>query len=89
MTGLIDTHCHLTDEQFDHDREQVLARARVAGVDHVIVVGDAVDSSAAALRLAHERPAILSTTAGIHPHNASVCPQGMPPLSTHPQFVPC
>ncbi|MEM0295185.1 MAG: TatD family hydrolase [Candidatus Korarchaeum sp.] len=29
---LFDAHCHLEDDSFDHDREEVLARAREAGV---------------------------------------------------------
>lgn len=34
---LIDSHCHLDDERFDYDREQVIARAGMAGVAQFIV----------------------------------------------------
>lgn len=33
---LFDAHCHLEDDSFDHDREEVLARAREAGVIRVV-----------------------------------------------------
>jgi TatD DNase family protein len=36
---VIDTHCHLDAEPFDGDREQVLARARAAGVTDLVVPG--------------------------------------------------
>src|SRR4029077_21124264 len=38
---LVDAHCHLGDGAFDEDREAVLARARAAGVTHIIVIGAA------------------------------------------------
>jgi TatD DNase family protein len=34
---LIDTHCHLDVSQFDPDRDQVLAQAREAGVNRILV----------------------------------------------------
>ncbi|MEO8803280.1 MAG: TatD family hydrolase [Rudaea sp.] len=37
MNLLIDSHCHLDAAQFDADREQVLQRARAAGVGRLIV----------------------------------------------------
>ena len=36
---LIDTHVHLNDEQYDEDLNEVISRAREAGVDRMFVVG--------------------------------------------------
>jgi TatD DNase family protein len=66
---LVDAHCHLADEAFAPDRAQVLARARVAGVGHVVVIGESVAGSERALALARAVPG-LSATAGVHPHEA-------------------
>ncbi len=35
--NLVDSHCHLDAVEFDHDRADVIARARAAGVDRQIV----------------------------------------------------
>jgi TatD DNase family protein len=66
---LVDAHCHLADEAFAPDRAQVLARARLAGVGHVVVIGESVAGSERALALARAVPG-LSATAGVHPHEA-------------------
>lgn len=66
---LVDSHCHLADPAFDGDREAVLARARVAGVGHVVAIGESPERTAAALALAAAHPGI-SATAGLHPHEA-------------------
>ena len=34
---LIDTHCHLNFNRYDEDREEVLRRAREAGVARIII----------------------------------------------------
>lgn len=67
--ALIDTHCHLGDAQFAADRDATLARARAAGVAHVIVIADSADATRSAIALARQYG--LSATAGVHPHNAS------------------
>ena len=67
---LVDAHCHLGDGAFDADRIAALARARAAGVGHVIVIGESVAGSARAVDLAREAPE-LSATAGVHPHEAN------------------
>jgi TatD DNase family protein len=67
---LIDTHCHLADPAYDADREQVLARAWAAGVERVVVIGESPESADRALALARSEPR-LSTTVGIHPHDAA------------------
>ncbi len=71
LAPLIDTHCHIQTEEFDEDRPEVLARAREAGVDTLIVVGGAGDLSTndAAVRLAEQHPGLYATV-GMHPHDA-------------------
>ncbi|HYU37490.1 MAG TPA: TatD family hydrolase [Gemmatimonadales bacterium] len=66
---LVDAHCHLGDAAFDPDRDAVLARARDAGVGHIVVIGATLAESERAVALARARPG-LSATAGIHPHEA-------------------
>ena len=68
---LFDSHSHLQDERFDEDREEVLVRAAMAGVSAIVVCGEDVASSKAAITLAArtEHPRLLAT-AGFHPHEA-------------------
>jgi len=66
---LVDTHCHLGDERFDDDRQQVVEGARAVGVGHVIVVADSEAATRHAVELAGRHG--LSATAGVHPHEAS------------------
>lgn len=58
--------------EFDPDRAAVIARARDAGVDFMLSIGDGSDAGlmARSLDLAHRCPWIRTTT-GIHPHQAS------------------
>lgn len=67
---MIDTHCHLTDSQFKDDLQQVLARARSAGVKQIINAGYDVATSRNALQM-HEQTNWLRPAVGIHPHGAS------------------
>ena len=92
LPRLIDTHCHIQTEEFDADRDDVLARAQEAGVDTLIVVGGAGDLSTndAAVRLA-EAHANLYATVGMHPHDAKdVSAEAMDRLrglAGHPKVV--
>jgi len=67
---LIDTHCHLADPAYDHDRADVLARAWAAGLSRIVAVGESRPAAERALALAANDPRI-SVTAGVHPHDAS------------------
>jgi TatD DNase family protein len=67
---ITDSHAHVYYDRYDDDRDQVLARARAAGVERMIVVGTDVASSRAAFELA-ARERGLFPTAGIHPHDAA------------------
>ena len=70
---LVDAHCHLGDRAFDLDRDAVLARARAAGVAHVVVIGESLAGSERAVALARGANGLsgLSSTVGVHPHDAS------------------
>jgi TatD DNase family protein len=70
MTGLVDTHAHLMDAAFDADRDAVVARARVAGVAAMVLVGYDLSSSRAAIELARALPWARASV-GIHPNSAA------------------
>lgn len=63
---LFDTHAHLDLEQFDDDRQEVIRRARSAGVEAVLTVGISASSSLAAAELARQDD-LLFAAVGIHP----------------------
>ena len=74
MTGgcaaaLIDTHCHLNHPRLLRRLEEVLARARQAGVSAMIVVGYDLASSHTAVELAAQHHGLWAAV-GIHPHEA-------------------
>ncbi len=64
---LIDTHCHLDSDDFDRDRPEVISRAIAAGVERMVAIAVAADSSAAVVRLAAENEAVYAAV-GIHPN---------------------
>ena len=67
----VDSHCHLDDERFDADREEVIDRARQAGCRYLLTVsgGSGPDDLASGVPIAGSHDWIY-TTAGIHPHEA-------------------
>ncbi|MEN1956758.1 TatD family hydrolase [Luteimonas sp. MJ204] len=88
---LIDIGANLTHDSFDHDRDQVMARARTAGVVQMVVTGASREHSPMALELARAHPGELFATAGVHPHHASdytaECDAEMRALHAHPEVV--
>lgn len=67
---MIDTHCHLDVEQFNEDREEVLARAISSGVEHIIIPAIRPSDFQHLLSITNQSPH-LSCGLGVHPHNAS------------------
>ncbi len=67
---LFDTHAHLDFTRFDQDRDEVLKRAREAGVVNILTVGADINSSRRAVELAEGTPG-LAAAVGLHPHDAS------------------
>jgi TatD DNase family protein len=77
----VDTHCHVSDEKFDADREAVIERATAAGVTTLIEIAESPDTWDAAVALAEKYPFIYASL-GIHPHHAHhVGPGAWPELS--------
>ncbi|HRH01078.1 MAG TPA: TatD family hydrolase [Polyangiaceae bacterium] len=70
--GLVDTHCHLDPQYLPGGSDDVLARARAAGVRGFVTIGVGSDASAAreAVSLAESRPDVAATV-GVHPHDAT------------------
>ena len=69
MMELIDTHAHLDDEKFAHDRAAVIERARESGIVKIITMGDSLDSSARSVALAEKFEPVYAAV-GIHPEEA-------------------
>ena len=72
---LFDTHCHLDDERFDPDREEVIARMQETGVNICTTVGSDIASSRRCMALAEKYPFIYFA-AGVHPHEAKDAGEG-------------
>lgn len=67
---LFDSHCHLDAEQFDADRDIMIAALPGQGIHACLTCGSDLASSKASLNLA-ERYAFVYAAAGIHPHEVS------------------
>ena len=74
---LTDAHAHLDGDAFGADLEEVIARARAAGVERIVLIGlwRAEGSFGNALDLARRDPGLFSATVGIHPHEAAKVPE--------------
>lgn len=69
---LIDTHAHLDEVAFQTDREEVLDRARAAGVTRILSIGITVETSRAAVELASVLPGVHAVV-GIQPNYVAQC----------------
>ncbi|MDY5983205.1 MAG: TatD family hydrolase [Anaeroplasma sp.] len=68
---MIDTHCHLFDEEFDIDREDAIKRAIDSGVEKMILVGFSHKTNQLAQEMA-KKWNVFYPTAGLHPSEASL-----------------
>ncbi len=67
---MFDSHAHVSDKAFADDREQILARAQVAGVRGWIEIGTDVVTSQQAIVLAGQSENVWATV-GVHPYDAA------------------
>ncbi len=88
----VDSHAHLDGKQFDLDREDVIARAREAGVQTMVAIGngDGPPTLDAGIHLA-DKYSFLYATVGIHPHEARLASDHayseMERLARHPKVI--
>ena len=86
----VDSHAHLFFQEFQTDFEDVLRRAREAGVRYVISPGTDLETSRESIALAEKYEMIYACT-GVHPHDASKVDEDtladIETLSRHPKVV--
>ncbi len=69
MKNIFDSHAHYNDEQFDIDRDSLLASLPDAGIVGIINCGTDVASSLASLEMAEKYPFVYAAC-GYHPESA-------------------
>ncbi|WP_159567053.1 3'-5' ssDNA/RNA exonuclease TatD [Budvicia diplopodorum] len=88
---MFDIGVNLTNRQFAQDRHDVVSRAKLAGVNGMLITGTSLKESVAASQLSSEYPDYCWSTAGVHPHDASSwnddCEQQIYQLVKLPQVV--
>ena len=71
---LIDTHAHISYEDYSDRIEEVIQAAEDNGVEKIISIGVDLSSSEECLKLAEKYPSVFATC-GIHPHEAGKAPK--------------
>lgn len=66
---LVDVHAHLYGEAFAGDMEEVLLRARGAGIAHILAVSETLEDAEEILELSKKEP-MVKPCAGLHPESA-------------------
>jgi TatD DNase family protein len=71
IVSVIDSHCHLADQAFAADLDEVVDRAQAAGLERALVIleGGNAAEAAQAERIAASWPAVRFSV-GVHPHQA-------------------
>jgi TatD DNase family protein len=86
---IVDSHCHLDFPDFAAGLDETVARARSAGVGHMLTVGTLVRKFPEVLAIAGRFPEITCSV-GTHPHSAGlerVTVEQLVKLASHPRVV--
>lgn len=67
---LVDSHCHLSYDDFEEDFTEMIERAKENGVTTILNAGNNIGEIAEQIELSEKYPFIY-TAVGVHPHNAS------------------
>ena len=68
---MIDSHSHIYCDAFDEDRDSVVQRARDAGVSHIIMPGESLESVPLQVALQKKFPDYISLALGLHPEEVN------------------
>jgi TatD DNase family protein len=73
---LCDSHAHLDGSEFAEDRDQVIARARAAGVERMLLIGlwRKPGDFGNSLQIQESHPGLFGVTFGVHPHDCAQVP---------------
>jgi TatD DNase family protein len=88
----IDSHAHLEGHRYDTDRDEVITRAREAGIETIVAIGngDGPVNFDCGIQLA-EKYDFIYATIGIHPHEARLADQAaldrMEQLAKQPKVI--
>jgi TatD DNase family protein len=85
-TGWTDTHCHTQEQMVETGSDELLQRARAAGVERFIVIGTDANTSAEAITIANMHNDVWATV-GLHPHDAVNGVDTIAHLATSPRVV--
>ena len=87
---LVDSHCHLDFPEFAPELDQVVARARAAGVGRMVTISTRVRKLPQVIAVAEKYPEIFASV-GTHPHNAheelDIDAAELVKLAQHPKIV--
>lgn len=64
---MIDTHAHIYAQEFDQDRDDVIARAQAQGIELILMPNIDIDSIAAMLNTEQAYPNLCRSMMGLHP----------------------
>ena len=84
--ALIDTHCHIQDDEYNYDIPAVLDRAKSAGVEKMICIGTDFRTSKLAVDLAEQYSQIYAVI-GVHPHETNKEKNDIETLITNKKIV--
>jgi len=90
VEAFCETHAHLDFPDFAADLDEVIERARAAGIDRIVTIGCDLESSRRAVALADRYPGVFATV-GWHPNSVEHAPEDVRPdllhLGRHPKVV--
>jgi TatD DNase family protein len=87
---LVDSHCHLDFPDFAAELDQVVARARAAGVGRLVTISTRVKKHAQLIAIAERFPDVFCSV-GTHPHHADeeldIDAKTLADIAKHPKVV--